>query len=187
MSGRPKTVSGAPRPQTSRKPRGSPLPPDVAGYCVNQATSLREAIVRMDANRRGIVLVIDDAWRLVGPVTDGDGRRGMLAGVDLEVAVTELLARKAGSRYATPITAPVDADRALYLTIFKQHGIIYLPLVNTRGQVVGLVTLDEFVPRDVLPLQALIMAGGKGSRLAPLTEQLPKPMLPVGDRPLMEI
>jgi NDP-sugar pyrophosphorylase family protein len=73
------------------------------------------------------------------------------------------------------------------LQVLQQHKILHLPLVDQDQRVVALVTLDEFVPTDEEPLMAVIMAGGLGVRLRPLTDELPKPMLPVGDRPLMEI
>jgi len=101
--------------------------------------------------------------------------------------VPALLARKAGTRYAVPMSAPKDADPSTWLAMLKQHRILHLPLVDEEQRVAGLVTLDEFLPDQVLPLQAVVMAGGAGSRLRPLTEETPKPMLSVGGRPLLEI
>lgn len=158
-----------------------------ADYCVGSSANVREAIARMDKTRVGIVLVVDEKMRLLGTLTDGDVRRAMLANMDLGQPVTVLLERKAGSRYASPITAPVGSNRRLYLSLLKQHSILHLPLVDAENRVAGLVTLDEFVPNGELPLQAMIMAGGKGKRLRPLTDSVPKPMLRVGGQPLMEI
>jgi dTDP-glucose pyrophosphorylase/CBS domain-containing protein len=160
---------------------------DLTTFCIGKGSLLREAMTRMDANRIGIVLVIDEHRRLIGTVTDGDARRAILANIDLEVSVSELLARKAGTRFATPLTAPIGQDPVYYAALLKQHNLVHLPLLDTDQRVAGLVTLDEFVPNQPLPLQAVVMAGGRGSRLQPLTDELPKPMLRVGDRPVLEI
>lgn len=146
-----------------------------------------EAVAHMDRSRLGIVLIVDDDRRLVGVITDGDVRRALLANVDLGSPLNTILARKAGTRYAYPITAPAGADRDTYLQLLRQANCLHLPVVDDGRRVIGLVTLDEFVPDRVLSLQAVIVAGGRGTRLHPLTEETPKPMLPVGDRPLMEI
>ncbi len=141
----------------------------------------------MDRSRLGIVLVVDERHRLIGTVTDGDLRRAMLTRVDLGNPVEVLLEQKAGSAFSQPISAALGQDPNWYLQLLQRHSILHLPILDQEQRVVGLVTRDEFLPRQVLPLQAVIMAGGKGTRLYPLTEQTPKPMLPVGDKPLLEI
>ena len=155
--------------------------------CVSPDAPIREAIARLDRNRRGIVLVVDEHVRLLGTTTDGDIRRAILANIDLEQPVRLLLDRKAGTRFATPVTAAVGADDATYVALLKQHNILHLPLVDAQHRVAGLVTMDELLSGQPLPLRAVVMAGGKGSRLHPLTEETPKPMLRVGDRPVLEI
>jgi dTDP-glucose pyrophosphorylase len=140
----------------------------------------------MNASRLGIVLVTGTDRRLLGTITDGDLRRAMLARMELEQPVAALLARKAGTAYAKPITAPAGADRATYLELFQRHRILHLPLVDARSRVTGLVTLEELLPAAP-SIGAVVMAGGQGRRLTPLTEEVPKPMLPVGDRPIMEL
>ena len=160
---------------------------DTTALCVRPDTLLRDAVTQMDRNRLGIILVVDGQRRLIGTITDGDVRRAVLANSDFGRPVTDLLASKAGTRHARPLTAAVGADHRSYLELLKAHRLLYLPLLDEAQRVAGLVALDEFLPDRALPLQAVVMAGGKGSRLHPLTEELPKPMLPVGDRPLMEI
>jgi len=160
---------------------------DLTTICVKRDVSLREAVAQMDRNRLGIILVVDEDRRLVGTVTDGDVRRAILPNIDFQQPIQVLLDRKAGTCYARPITAPVGAERSTYLNVLKQHNLLYLPLVDEAHRVAALVTLDEFLPDQALPLQAVVMAGGKGTRLNPLTEELPKPMLPVGNRPVLEI
>lgn len=160
---------------------------DVTKLCIGERSSIQDAVGRIDSSRLGIVVVTDDAGRLVGTITDGDIRRAFLARVDFTQPVSVLVASKTGSLYERPIAALEGAERNDYLKTLKQRDIRHLPIVDAVRRVVGLVTLDEFVPSEVLTLQAVIMAGGPGTRLRPLTETLPKPMLPVGGRPLMEI
>ena len=160
---------------------------DLELLCVGRSTCLWEAIARMDRGHLGIVLVVDDERKLLGTITDGDMRRAMLAKIHLDRPVTAILDRKANTPYASPITAPAGADRNIYLGLLKAHGVLHLPVVDEEGRVLDLVTLDQFLQDEVLPVHAVVMAGGKGSRLHPLTENTPKPMLPIGDRPLLEI
>lgn len=141
----------------------------------------------MDQHRLGITLVVDQARRLIGTVTDGDIRRAILAKIDLQAPVGTLLARKAGTPYANPITALAGTERGICLRLLQDHNILHLPLLDAHGRVAELLALDDFLPDRMVPLQAIIMAGGAGRRLQPLTDETPKPMLPVGNRPIMEI
>ncbi len=141
----------------------------------------------MDRYRLGIVLIVEADRSLLGIVTDGDIRRAILAKLDFNESVQTLLNGKAGTAFATPITAPVGTDRKACLELLQQHRILHLPLVDEDGRVAGLVTRDDFLPSQAVPVQAVVMAGGAGRRLQPLTNDVPKPMLPVGDRPMMEI
>ena len=160
---------------------------DLTTLCAAPSATIRDGMAQMEANRTGIVLVVDQERKLLGTVTDGDVRRAVLANIELSQTLTVLLDQKRGSIYAEPITAPAGLDRATLLSILQQHSIIQLPLVDEEQRVVGLATLDELIPQPEHPPQAVIMAGGAGARLRPLTDDLPKPMLPVGDRPLLEI
>ena len=111
----------------------------------------------------------------------------MLANVDLKASVSSLLERKHGTPYAKPVTALFGQNSDAYLSLLKKHNILHLPLVDEEGHVTGLVRLDDFVPTTDHRVQALIMAGGAGTRLHPLTKNVPKPMLLIGGQPLMEI
>ena len=160
---------------------------DVSGMCMTPDDSVREAIVCIDKNEGRIALITDKKKRLIGTIVDGDIRRAIHAGLDLDTPVSKLLARKANSPYAKPITMPVGTDRGVLLKLMRDHLIRQIPLLDEDESVVGLITLDELLPNQVLPLNAVIMAGGFGTRLRPLTEEVPKPMLPIGERPLMEL
>jgi dTDP-glucose pyrophosphorylase len=163
------------------------MPDDLTNMWVRPESTIHQAIAQMDVNRAGIVLVVDQDRRLLGTITDGDIRRAMLADISQDEPVSVLTARKQGTPFENPITALVGTERADLLRILRSHGVLHLPLVDENQTVVDLVTLNDFVAPQGPPLQAVIMAGGSGSRLLPLTEDTPKPMLNVGQRPLMEI
>jgi dTDP-glucose pyrophosphorylase/CBS domain-containing protein len=153
---------------------------------IEQDRLLRDAITALNRNWRGIVLVVDDEQRLLGTITDGDIRRAILAGKGLESPVLELLAQRVDSPYPKPITARLGTDSAELLHLMKDNLVQQLPLLDDGDRVVDLVTMGDLLPDADLPIKAVIMAGGFGTRLSPLTDDTPKPMLPIGDRPLME-
>jgi len=149
--------------------------------------SIREAMQCIDREACGIALVVTPDRKLIGTVTDGDMRRAVLALADLDRPVAELLASKIKTEYPKPITAPEGSSKDKQISLFHQYGLRQIPIVDNDGRVVDLVMLDDLIPNQDLPLQAVIMAGGLGTRLRPLTDDLPKPMLPVDGKPLMEL
>lgn len=159
---------------------------DIHKVCVGYNDSILRVINLMNENGLGIVLVIDQDRRLVGTITDGDMRRAILGDINLEMPVADLLKQKKGSLRETPITARAGLPQGRYAEILQKHRIFHLPLVDQNGRIVGLVTVEDLMPQRSLPVQALVMAGGKGTRMRPLTDNVPKPMLPIGDRPLLE-
>ncbi len=155
--------------------------------CILRKSTIGDAAARMDRSRLGVVLVVDGEGRLLGTITDGDLRRAMLAHMSLSDSVKAILDSKIGSPYAQPITASLSDGPEIFLRLLQDNNILHLPVLDGDQKVVGLVTLEEFLPERLQSFQAVIMAGGRGSRLQPLTEHTPKPMLPIGDRPLLEI
>lgn len=160
---------------------------DISTFCVNAGCTIQDSIKQMNENRLGIILVVAENKHLVGTVTDGDIRRAILAQIELSNPIQLLLDKKEGTLYFKPLSALVGQSRDVYLRLLKEHSVLHLPLLDKENRVVGLATMDEFVEEPKLGLQAVVMAGGRGSRLYPLTESMPKPMLPVGDKPLLEI
>lgn len=162
------------------------MPCDLSKHSVSQDSDIRRCIQALNLGEKGIVLVLDPEGRLLGTVTDGDVRRAILAGQGLDTPVGALLAAKASSSYASPVTAPLGSERGQLLRLMRQHSIRQVPLVDGQGRVADLVAMADLLPEAQAPLQAVIMAGGFGKRLHPMTQDLPKPMLPVGGRPLLE-
>jgi dTDP-glucose pyrophosphorylase len=162
------------------------LPEPVRQLAIGRTWSIRDAVERIEKTKHGIALVVDAAGRLLDTITDGDVRRGMLAGVDLDAPASELMNRRAHSLYPKPITAPVGTDPAGLLALMQEKTLRQIPLLDERGHVVDLVTMDMLLPGGQGRVDAVVMAGGTGARLQPLTDETPKPMLPVGGRPLLE-
>ena len=154
---------------------------------VNPASSVREVMERIDKSGKGIALVLDESQHLIGTVTDGDIRRAILAGIDLNSSVTQLLAQRQDARDAGPLTAPVGTSDTILLHMMNETGVRQIPLVDEDNRVVDVTLLSDLVKEIELPIRAVVMAGGMGTRLRPLTDTLPKPMLPIGSKPLLEL
>lgn len=150
---------------------------------ISPRLSISEAIPILDRAGMGILLLCEDARKLVGVLTDGDIRRAILRGVSFEEPCVSIASRN-------PVVAPphVSPSEALHLMDHSRDFVVnHLPVVDAEGRVVDLLLRRDLVTEDQLALSAVIIAGGFGTRLRPLTEELPKPMLPVGGRPLMEL
>ena len=161
---------------------------ELEGLLLHKGTTVREAMECIDRNRSGIVLVVDAEQRLLGTVTDGDVRRAMLADVALDTPVETLLDRQQElhENRPIPLTAPVGSRAAELVALMRRYDVRQIPLVDETGRVDSVSLLRDLVDVDAPPLRAVVMAGGFGTRLGELTEDTPKPMLPVGDRPLLE-
>ena len=158
----------------------------IAEFSVRPGNSICDTIACIDRNRKGIALVTDDSGKLLGTVTDGDIRRAMLARIGLETPISELIERKKGTPYYHPVTAPINTTSRELFIMMSEKSVFQIPLIDSGGRVVDLICHQDLFPEQPLDIQAVIMAGGFGTRLRPLTDDLPKPMLPVGGRPIME-
>src|SRR5882672_2046840 len=154
----------------------------LASVLTSPETSIAEAMAKLDVAGTGALLLADEGRRLRGLVTDGDIRRAILARVSLDRPCHTIATSQ-------PVAASPDvtAAEALHLMDHARGTFVNsLPVVQGDGVVVGLLLRKDIVSEGQLPLAAVIMAGGYGTRLLPLTEHVPKPMLPIGDRPLLE-
>lgn len=140
---------------------------------------LRDALEKIDKAGSRIVLVVDDNRKLIGTLSDGDVRRGLLRGLTL----TD---KASAATHANPAVAHQGEDRHAILATMRRLGLYQMPVVDAQGVVVGLETVDDFLVTPMANHWVVIMAGGRGTRLAPITETTPKPMIPVGGRPLLE-
>jgi dTDP-glucose pyrophosphorylase len=152
---------------------------------IQSGASVRKVIETIDHSGTGIVLLVDDERHLIGTITDGDVRRAILDGVCVDATATVLLDYRP-REYQQPTVAMIGTARSEVLRLMQARAIRQVPILDDEGRVVDLVLRSEFVDQTELPLSAMVMAGGYGIRLRPLTEDVPKPMLSVGNRPLME-
>ena len=153
---------------------------DIADLRVVPTASVRDVIAVISANRGQIALVVDNHDHLLGLVTDGDIRRGILAGVALESPVADIM----NSR---PTVATSGQSRDQMVETMERREIRHLPIVSAEGAVVGLFTVEDMLLEPEATTPVVLMAGGRGQRLYPLTKDVPKPMLPIGGVPLLEI
>jgi len=146
---------------------------------ISRESSLREAMLSLEQSTTGIVLVVDAQRRLLGVLTDGDIRRALLKGAVLEAGASAYMWRSFTS-------VDPSLGRADVLDLMRARTLHQVPIVNAQGKVVGLHLLKELVGAAERSNWAVIMAGGKGTRLGPITKHLPKPMLKVAGRPILE-
>lgn len=125
-------------------------------------------------------LIVDDTNHLLGIVTDGDVRRGLLRGVSMDAPVKDIMNPK-------PVTAPKTASQKKVFSIMGQYEVNHVPLLDDAGCVCGLEVLDEVYRVPKKENWVVLMAGGLGARLRPMTENCPKPLLKVGSKPILEI
>jgi dTDP-glucose pyrophosphorylase len=142
-------------------------------------SSIREAAQSLERSGLQIVLVVDTQGVLVGTVTDGDIRRGLLRGLDLGSSIDRILHREA-------LVVTDEMNRDWVLTLMKSNRIHQIPVVDSERRVVGLHLWDEGSQIIERPNYFVIMAGGRGSRLGELTRDCPKPLLPVRGKPILE-
>jgi dTDP-glucose pyrophosphorylase/CBS domain-containing protein len=158
----------------------------VGDFCVRPDATIEAAMVTIDRDGEGIALVTTDEGILLGTLTDGDIRRGLLHGVDMKDSVAELLAAKAKTTLSMPVTIRSGATDEELLVLMNERGVRHIPILNDGGQVVDLALMRTLVRDQVLTVTGVVMAGGAGQRMRPLTLDTPKPMLRVGEKPLME-
>ena len=147
---------------------------------VDPGATLQEAVARIDRNRCGGVCVVDAAGVLLGMLTDGDIRRQVLRGTDLRtVPVAEAMQRR-------PVTATPDFSRSQLRHLMRARSITQIPVVDGSNRLLWLALASELLEAPASGRPVLVMAGGLGVRLRPLTLARPKPLLPVAGRPILE-
>ena len=146
-------------------------------YTIKKQASCIEALKKLDLEKSNQTLfVLDENERLIGTVTDGDIRRGLIKGLNLDSPVHLFCYRNFSF-----INGEINVSEIRKL---KKEGKKVLPKLNAFGQIEKVYDLTRLY--SILPLHAVIMAGGRGERLRPLTDHVPKPMLPLGNKPIIE-
>lgn len=147
---------------------------------VGPETSLEDAVAILDRGGARIVIVADGERRLLGTLTDGDVRRALLRHLPLDVPVGQVMC-------PTPQVAQREWSREQVLSLMESTRLLQLPVVDDFGRVVGLEMLHDMLERRKIDNPVFLMAGGFGTRLYPLTQSCPKPLLKVGDKPILEL
>jgi dTDP-glucose pyrophosphorylase len=150
---------------------------DVGAFLVGAHRSVADAMDCVRRNGRDLAVVTDDGGMIIGTVTDSDVRRFTLAGGQLDAPVAEAMSTK-------PVTADAGLSDDRILALLRSHRIRSVPVVE-RGSLVEVRSVDGF-PYWSAPPTAVIMAGGRGQRLRPVTDKLPKPLLKVGSMSIIE-
>jgi len=143
-------------------------------------TPLQAAIGVLDRGGLQIAVVVDEQRRILGTVTDGDVRRALIRQIGLDAPIADVMARQ-------PRTAPAGSNKERVLQLMERHQVSQIPLVDADNRVVGIETLHGLLHGKRRDNAVFLMAGGFGTRLQPLTDNCPKPLLNVGDKPILEI
>jgi dTDP-glucose pyrophosphorylase len=152
---------------------------DIAANLLTATASVKDALATIEQARAKIALVVDGERHLLGTVTDGDIRRAILHGVSIEAPVAAVM-------NVNPRFGRAGQDDAAIIDLMRRNICRHVPIVDEAGRVIALATLDELVEYGNRDNWVVLMAGGLGNRLQPLTKDVPKPMLSVGDRPILQ-
>jgi dTDP-glucose pyrophosphorylase len=144
-----------------------------------QNSSIKDAISCLDASSLRIVIVIDQQGIFEGTISDGDIRRGLLKGLDLESPIESVIHRNA-------VVVPPAFGREIVMQLMRSNQLQQIPVVDDQARVVGLHVWNEITTPPLRDNLMVIMAGGKGTRLMPHTENCPKPMVLVAGKPMLQ-
>ena len=144
-----------------------------------ESSTIRQAIRNLDQVAIKIVLVVDKASKLIGTISDGDIRRGLLKGLDLNSSIASIIHHNA-------LVVPPEMARDMVMKLMAANKIHQIPVVDWHQQLVGLHLWDGITTLPARANLMVIMAGGKGARLLPHTQNLPKPMVLVAGKPMLE-
>src|SRR5688572_2471567 len=156
------------------------MPLNTHDYLIQSTANARTALQRLDylsSRESRVLFVVNEDMKLLGTITDGDIRRGLLAGHEIGELVTSYMNKQFKYVYSHAFKQS-DVKR------FKDNSVDILPLLNQNETIHSI--LDLKTHHTIIPATAFIMAGGRGERLRPLTDAIPKPLLKVGEKPILE-
>lgn len=148
-------------------------------FIINEFSTIKDALIAInDITHDGeSLVVVNSEQEIIGTLTDGDIRRGLIAGAELMDSVCKIM------HHDFKFINQTDFDVA-HLKLFRDQRIMFIPILDEQKHVVDVVNLNKF--KSKLPIDAVLMAGGKGERLRPLTEKTPKPLLEVGGKCIID-
>ena len=146
---------------------------------LRQNATIKEALEIIDSGAMQIALVVDDNDKLLGTLTDGDIRRGILRGLDIDSSIETIV-------FKEPAVAKISSTKEEILKIALSKKLHQIPIVDDNGIVLDLKEIEELVEPKIKTNRVILMVGGLGTRLRPLTQDMPKPMLKVGNKPILQ-
>lgn len=150
----------------------------ISKYTINIDASIKDALILLDKlSDDAHTLFVLDGKRLVGTITDGDIRRALIKDIPISTSVEDVMNKE--FKYVRPQENDIQKIRAL-----RAYGIQLLPCISEEGELLRIYNLKK--KKSLLPINVVLMAGGRGERLRPLTEKIPKPLLPIGDKAIID-
>lgn len=147
-------------------------------HLILSGSSIKSALIQLDILASdAIMFVVNEHDQLIGSLTDGDVRRGLIKGYSIDQPVDDII--QPNPKYIKKGNADIER-----IISYREGSFRILPIVDSENKIVNVINFREV--RSYLPVDAVIMAGGRGQRLKPLTDITPKPLLKVGDKPIME-
>ena len=151
---------------------------DIKKIQISINTKIKKALKKISKSEFQMLLVVDKKNKLLGTITDGDIRRGFLKGLNINSSIESIVFKK-------PIVAKKNDIKESLFKIALSKKIYKIPIINSEGKVIGIHDLNQFTKYKEKSNKVVIMAGGEGIRLRPLTKNVPKPMLKVGNKPIL--
>ncbi len=146
---------------------------------ISKTSTIQDAIETIDQHRMQAAFIVDEERKLLGMVTDRDIRRGLLRRISLDAPITEIM-------NSSPTTVPEGMEHQQIINLLESTRFRHLPMIDSKGRVTNIVFLNDLPHTLHRDNWVVVMVGGFGSRLRPLTDDCPKPMLKVGNKPLLE-
>lgn len=143
------------------------------------ASTIREALKIIDEGAMQIAIVVDENDKLLATLTDGDIRRGLLNNLSLDDKIESIV-------YTHPTVAKISDTKEELLRLAVAKKLHQIPIVDEDGKIVGMKEIEELIKPKIKSNKVVLMVGGLGTRLRPLTENTPKPMLKVGNKPILQ-
>ena len=141
--------------------------------------TIKQALKTISKGAIKIAVVVDKKNKLLGTLTDGDIRRGFLKGLNINSSIKSIIFKK-----PTVVRKNYSKEKLIKIALSKK--IYQIPIVDKNGKLKGIHILDEIIQPKNKSNKVVIMAGGRGMRLRPLTKNIPKPMLKVGNKPILQ-
>ena len=146
---------------------------------ISPSETIATAIGALNSTSMRILLVVDKERRLLGTITDGDIRRALIKKFDENITIENVMTKE-------PSTVSKGESRESIYGLMHKHDLLQIPVVDEKRRVVGLEFLQELFNENWIENAVLLMAGGYGRRLYPLTRDIPKPLLSLQDKPILE-